>query len=166
MKTSSFWRKQKIQVMPLTSSQNKSKFENTLIKTKKQLSFHEQENWNDEHIIKYRNHLKDIRELKQKWQIIDRPMNASVSEKAKSDILDMEQSIQHESLEKPKKKNIIRPFSSRQQKLLSQISQIYNFQSCANRQNKIKLYLQSDDNYANRSFRFYKNFANYLHSIK
>ncbi|CAD8107312.1 unnamed protein product [Paramecium primaurelia] len=152
--------------MPLTTPQNKSKLENRLIKTKKQLSFHEQENWNDEHILKYRNHLKDVRELKQKWQFIDRPMNASVSEKAKSDILDMEQSIQHVSLEKPKKKLIIRPFSSKQQKLLSQISQIYNFQSCANRQNKIKLYLQSDDNYANRSFRYYKNFTNYLNSIK
>ncbi|CAD8211176.1 unnamed protein product [Paramecium pentaurelia] len=166
MKTSYCWRNQKVQALPLTNPQNKSKFENRLAKTKKQLSLHEQENWNDEHIIKYRNHLKDVRELRQKWHIIERPMNFSVSEKAKSEILDIEQSIQHVSLEKPKKKTTIRPFSSQQQKLLSQISQIYSFQSCANRQNKMKLFLQSDDNYANRSFRYYKNFTNYLNSIK
>ncbi|CAD8115378.1 unnamed protein product [Paramecium sonneborni] len=166
MKTSYYWRNQKIQIQPTTSPQNKTKFENRLIKTKKQLSFHEQENWNDEHIIKYRNHLKDVRELRSKWQIIDRPQNASVQEKARSDILDIEQSIHHVSIEKPKKKITIRPFSSKQHRLLQQISQIYSFQTCANRQNKMKLFLQADDNYANRSFRYYKNFTNYLNSIK
>lgn len=52
------------------------------------MSFHETENWNDEHIIKYRNHLKDVRDLRSKWEASDgnRILNASNEEKARCDI--------------------------------------------------------------------------------
>lgn len=56
-----------------TSLRNpKRPFENKLFRVKKQLSFHDQENWNEEHILKYRNHLKDVRELRSRWHCTDR----------------------------------------------------------------------------------------------
>ena len=86
------------------------------------MSFHETENWNDEHIIKYRNHLKDVRDLRSKWQIPDRTrvLNASTEEKARSDIHSFEVSVNQQlSCERTREKaQIRRPCSSKQSKWL------------------------------------------------